>query len=48
MTAIQGFLDFLDESPVNFLAVSTVARHLEEAGFERVDASAPLCTPSRL
>ena len=36
MTAIQGFLDFLDESPVNFLAVSTVARHLEEAGFERV------------
>ena len=42
MTAIQGFLDFLDESPVNFLAVSTVARHLEEAGFERVDASAPL------
>ena len=42
MTAIQGFLDFLDESPVNVLAVSTVARHLEEAGFERVDASAPL------
>ena len=39
---IQSLLDFLNESPVNFLAVDAVAKRLEDAGFERYDATAPL------
>ncbi len=39
---VQSLLDFLNEAPVNFLATASVARHLEEAGFEHYDASAPL------
>ena len=39
---VQSLLDFMNEAPVNFLATASGARHLEEAGFEHYDASAPL------
>lgn len=32
-------MEFLDQSPVNFLAVKTVSRHLDDAGFARLDPS---------
>lgn len=32
-------MEFLDQSPVNFLAVKTVSRHLDDAGFTRLDPS---------
>lgn len=39
---IQNLLNFLDESPVNFLAVSAIASRLEEAGFECLDPTEPI------
>lgn len=39
---IQRLIDFLKESPVNFLAVDAVSRRLDEAGFRKIDATAPL------
>ena len=38
MNYIDSLLQFLDSSPVNFLAVRTICQQLEEAGFERLDA----------
>lgn len=39
---INKLIDFLKESPVNFLAVQATARRLEEAGYKRIDAAAAL------
>ena len=39
MNSIKALLHFLDESPVNFLAVETISKRLEEAGFQRLDAA---------
>ncbi|MBQ9816516.1 MAG: M18 family aminopeptidase [Proteobacteria bacterium] len=39
---IDHLIQFLGESPVNFLAVRAVAKRLEAAGFERFDASAAM------
>ena len=38
MNYINSLLQFLDNSPVNFLAVETISKQLQEAGFERLDA----------
>ena len=38
MNNITDLLQFLDNSPVNFLAVETISKQLQEAGFERLDA----------
>ncbi len=35
----RSLMEFLDQSPVNFLAVKTVSRHLDDAGFARLDPS---------
>ncbi|MDE7152774.1 MAG: M18 family aminopeptidase, partial [Candidatus Amulumruptor sp.] len=34
---IDSLIDFLDESPVNFLAARTIVMMLEGAGFTRLD-----------
>ena len=39
---IKKLIEFLGESPVNFLAVQATAKRLEEAGYQRMDAGAPL------
>ena len=39
MNSIKDLLHFLDNSPVNFLAVETISKQLEEAGFRRLDAA---------
>ncbi|MBR1593157.1 MAG: M18 family aminopeptidase [Alloprevotella sp.] len=39
---IQRLLDFLNASPVNFLAVRNIAAALEQAGYVRLDAACPL------
>lgn len=39
---INRLIDFLNASPVNFLAVSTLSRELEQAGFQKWDATTPL------
>lgn len=39
---IKRLIDFLEESPVNFLAVESVSKRLEAAGFRRIDAKEPL------
>lgn len=39
---VQSLLNFLNDSPVNFLAVKTIAEMLEAEGFERFDATTPL------
>jgi len=36
---IQRLIDFLNDSPVNFLAVDAVARRLNAAGYSRLDAT---------
>ena len=36
---IQSLIDFLNSSPVNFLAVKNIAERLEEEGFQRYDAT---------
>jgi len=46
---IQDLLQFLDSSPVNFLAVKTISDRLQEEGFEHLDAAYKLghMTPGR-
>lgn len=46
---IQDLLQFLDSSPVSFLAVKTISDRLKEAGFEHLDATDKLgtMTPGR-
>ena len=39
---ITRLLQFLDASPVNFLAVRNIASQLQEAGFRHFDPSMPL------
>lgn len=39
---IKRLLDFLDKSPVNFLAVKNIVNELELNGFHRIDPSMPL------
>ena len=39
---INRLLDFLNASPVNFLAVKNVMAHLEQAGFRRLDPCKPM------
>ena len=39
---IQRLLDFLNASPVNFLAVKNIANELEKNGYRRIDPSQPL------
>ena len=39
---IKRLLDFLKSSPVNFLAVETISRSLETAGFRRLDPRDPM------
>ena len=39
---INSLIQFLNDSPVNFLAVRTIAEILESEGFERFDATTPL------
>jgi len=39
---IQRLLNFLDASPVNFLAVKNIANELEKAGFRQIDPREPL------
>ena len=36
---IDDLMSFMDASPVNFLAVETIRRRLENADFERLDQS---------
>ena len=38
MNNINSLLQFLDSSPVNFLAVETISKQLQEAGFEHLNA----------
>ena len=42
MTMIKRLMNFLDASPVNFLAVKNIAGELEKAGFRHVDPRMPL------
>lgn len=42
MTHIHQLIDFLNDSPVNFLAVKTVAEALEAKGYKRLNAADPL------
>lgn len=39
---IKRLLDFLDASPVNFLAAHNIAESLEQAGYRQVDPSEPI------
>lgn len=39
---INRLIDFLQESPVNFLAVQAVSKRLDAAGYKRIDAAAAL------
>lgn len=39
---IEKLLNFLNSSPVNFLAVETIRKKLEESGFRRIDAGEKL------
>lgn len=41
----ERLLDFLDASPVNFLAVDNISKTLEENGFKHIDPSLPLGNP---
>ena len=40
--SIQRLLNFLDASPVNFLAVKNICAELEQAGYRRLDPRLPL------
>ena len=42
MTHIHQLIDFLNDSPVNFLAVKMVAEALEAKGYKRLNAADPL------
>ncbi|MDO4956193.1 MAG: M18 family aminopeptidase [Bacteroidales bacterium] len=39
---IDRLINFLEQSPVNFLAVKTITTQLEEAGFKRLDPTLPM------
>ena len=39
---IQRLINFLDASPVNFLAVKNIANELESKGFRRIDPTQPI------
>ena len=39
MNTINSLLQFLNDSPVNFLAVETICKQLQKAGFQRLDAA---------
>jgi len=39
---IKRLLDFLDASPVNFLAVKNIIKELEQAGYQRIDPRGPI------
>lgn len=39
MTMINRLIDFLNDSPVNFLAVDATSKRLEAAGYRRLDAA---------
>ena len=39
---IQRLLDFLNASPVNFLAAKNIASYLEQAGYHRLDPQMPI------
>lgn len=39
---VRRLLDFLDASPVSFLAVKNIVAELEQAGFRKIDAREPL------
>ena len=39
---IKRLLDFLNASPVNFLAAKNICDELEKAGFRRIDPTQPL------
>ena len=39
---IKRLLDFLNASPVNFLAAKNIAGHLEQAGYRRLDPRKPI------
>ena len=39
---VGRLLDFLDASPVSFLAVKNIVAELEQAGFRKIDAREPL------
>ena len=41
---INQLLDFLNASPVNFLAVRNIADMLSDSGFRRLDPAMPLGT----
>ena len=39
---INRLLDFLNASPVNFLAAKNIASYLEQAGYRRLDPQTPI------
>ena len=39
---VKRLLEFLDASPVNFLATKNIASELEQAGYRRIDPCEPL------
>lgn len=40
---VKRLLDFLDASPVNFLAAQNIATELEKAGYRKLDPREPIC-----
>ncbi len=39
---VKRLLDFLNASPVNFLAAKNIASNLEQAGYRRLDPQMPI------
>jgi aspartyl aminopeptidase len=39
---VKRLLDFLNASPVNFLAAKNIANELEQAGYRRLDPQMPI------
>ena len=39
---VKRLLDFLNASPVNFLAAKNIANELEQAGYHRFDPQMPI------
>ena len=44
MNYTESLIDFLNASPVNFLAVKTIAEQLEQQGYQHLDPAEPLGT----
>ena len=42
MNYTESLIDFLNASPVNFLAVKTIAEQLEQQGYQHIDPAEPL------